>query len=153
MIVIVLYPYAAYWSTWLRALLKPSQETTHFLLTHFSWLWWIVNNVGFIQDTVMRAVYFCKCDHWINCHGHRLMPMVSFLAYARACGEWNWKWTSYSWKWSPRILHIISALVCCFEPRVQVSTPRPLPPLFLPPPLLFKHLESMAAMRKSAPGP
>ena len=51
---------AAYWSTWFKLLVKPSQETTHYLLTHFSWLWYIVNNVGFIQNTVMRAVYFCK---------------------------------------------------------------------------------------------
>ena len=50
----------AHWSTWLISMIKPSQETTHFLLTHFSWLWWIVNNVGFIQDRVTRAVYFCK---------------------------------------------------------------------------------------------
>ena len=54
------FGHVAHWSTWFKTLLKPSQETTHFLLTHFSWLWWIVNNVGFIQDTVMRAVYFCK---------------------------------------------------------------------------------------------
>ena len=32
----------------------------HYLLTHYSWLWWIVNNVGFIRDPLMRVVYDCE---------------------------------------------------------------------------------------------
>ena len=51
---------AAHWGTWVKSLIKPSQDTLHYLLTHFSWVWWIVNNVEFIQNPIMRAVYFCK---------------------------------------------------------------------------------------------
>ena len=31
----------------------------HYLLTNFNWLWWIVNNVEFIRDPLMRVVYNC----------------------------------------------------------------------------------------------
>lgn len=47
----------AYWSTWLSQLLRPSPETQHYLLNHFSWFWYIVNNVEFINDYLLRAVY------------------------------------------------------------------------------------------------
>jgi hypothetical protein len=50
----------ASWWTWFTSLIAPSEQTKHFLLTHFNWFWWIINNVPFITNRVMRAVYFCK---------------------------------------------------------------------------------------------
>nr|AAF93168.1 cyclooxygenase [Gersemia fruticosa] len=50
------------WSTWFKALIAPSEETKHFILTHFKWFWWIVNNVPFIRNTVMKAAYFSRTD-------------------------------------------------------------------------------------------
>ncbi|XP_028414403.1 prostaglandin G/H synthase 2-like isoform X2 [Dendronephthya gigantea] len=50
------------WSTWFYSLIAPSEESKHFILTHFNWFWWIVNNVPFIRNTVMKAAYFSRTD-------------------------------------------------------------------------------------------
>ena len=57
---------AAYWSSWLKEKIRPTPDTMHYLLTHFSWLWWIVNNVGFIRDPLMRVVYHCELRQSTN---------------------------------------------------------------------------------------
>ncbi|XP_067165411.1 prostaglandin G/H synthase 1 isoform X2 [Apteryx mantelli] len=41
--------------TRLRALLKPSPAVFHFVLTHFKWLWDVIN-ATFVRDTLMRLV-------------------------------------------------------------------------------------------------
>lgn len=52
--VLRLCPTAELW-TRLRDLLKPSPAFYHFVLTHFRWLWDIINST-FIRDTLMRLV-------------------------------------------------------------------------------------------------
>lgn len=47
----------AHWSTWFSSLIKPSTETVHYMLTHYKWLWTIVNNVEFLRDSFLRAVF------------------------------------------------------------------------------------------------
>lgn len=39
----------------MRHLLKPSPNVVHYILTHFHWLWDIINNT-FLQDVLMRLV-------------------------------------------------------------------------------------------------
>ncbi|NXG33350.1 PGH1 synthase, partial [Dromaius novaehollandiae] len=47
--------------TWLRALLKPSPAVFHFVLTHFKWLWDIIN-VTFVRDMLMRLVLTARAS-------------------------------------------------------------------------------------------
>ncbi|KAG7490924.1 prostaglandin G/H synthase 1-like [Solea senegalensis] len=42
-------------------MLKPSPAAVHYLLTHFRWLWYVVNN-SFLQDTIMRIVLTIRSD-------------------------------------------------------------------------------------------
>lgn len=42
--------------------LKPSPDTTHYLMTHYTWLWSLVNNIGFLRNAVMRKVYTLRSD-------------------------------------------------------------------------------------------
>ena len=69
----------AYWGTWLHNLFKPSPGTMHYLLTHFSWIWAIVNNVGFINDYIMTKVYTSKSHDiaFVGSHMRLLMLEVS----------------------------------------------------------------------------
>ncbi|KAG7490925.1 prostaglandin G/H synthase 1-like [Solea senegalensis] len=50
-------------SLWTRVylMLKPSPAAVHYLLTHFRWLWYVVNN-SFLQDTIMRIVLTIRSD-------------------------------------------------------------------------------------------
>ncbi|XP_077441502.1 prostaglandin G/H synthase 1-like [Vanacampus margaritifer] len=41
--------------TRVRDLLKPGPDTVHYILTHFHWLWDVINNT-FLQDVLMRLV-------------------------------------------------------------------------------------------------
>lgn len=41
--------------TRVRLMLKPSPSAVHYILTHFQWFWYLVNN-SFLQDTIMRLV-------------------------------------------------------------------------------------------------
>ncbi|XP_060744604.1 prostaglandin G/H synthase 2a [Tachysurus vachellii] len=43
-------------STWIKSILKPSPSTVHNLLTHYKWIWDIINNVSFLRNTLMRYV-------------------------------------------------------------------------------------------------
>ena len=52
--------YLASWKTWFASFFKIREETKHYILTHFTWFWWIANNVNFIRDPVMKAAYLCK---------------------------------------------------------------------------------------------
>ena len=52
----------AYWSTWLSSLIRPSTETLHYLLTHYEWLWNIVNNMEFLRDRFLKAVFKRKIN-------------------------------------------------------------------------------------------
>jgi hypothetical protein len=52
--------YLASWKTWFASFFQISEQTKHYILTHFTWFWWIVNNVNFIRDPVMKAAYLCK---------------------------------------------------------------------------------------------
>ncbi|NXA49871.1 PGH1 synthase, partial [Nothocercus julius] len=47
--------------TWLRTLLKPSPAFYHFILTHFQWLWDIIN-ATFVRDTLMRLVLTARAN-------------------------------------------------------------------------------------------
>ena len=47
----------AYWSTWFSNLIRPSTETVHYMLTHYKWLWTIINNVEFLRDSFLRAMF------------------------------------------------------------------------------------------------
>ncbi|XP_049619146.1 prostaglandin G/H synthase 1 isoform X1 [Syngnathus scovelli] len=47
--------------TWLGLMLKPSPELTHYLLTHFQWLWDLVNN-SFLRDTFMRFMLTVRSE-------------------------------------------------------------------------------------------
>ena len=60
------FPYNAHtwttiatWGTWFKSLIRPGSETVHYILTHFNWLWSIVNNVGFLRNYVIGKVYLC----------------------------------------------------------------------------------------------
>ncbi|XP_026790716.2 prostaglandin G/H synthase 2a [Pangasianodon hypophthalmus] len=43
-------------STWIKSILKPGPNTVHYLLTHFKWIWDIINNVSFLRNALMRYV-------------------------------------------------------------------------------------------------
>ncbi|XP_062872317.1 prostaglandin G/H synthase 2a [Trichomycterus rosablanca] len=43
-------------STWIGSVLKPSPNTVHHLLTHYRWMWDILNNISFLRDALMRYV-------------------------------------------------------------------------------------------------
>nr|XP_002127674.1 prostaglandin G/H synthase 2 isoform X1 [Ciona intestinalis] len=45
-----------YLSTRIKKWIKPSKSTTHYILTHFKWVWTIVNNVSWLRKTLMKAV-------------------------------------------------------------------------------------------------
>ncbi|KAG7221314.1 hypothetical protein INR49_017381 [Caranx melampygus] len=47
--------------TRVRLMLKPSPSMVHYVLTHFQWLWYLVNN-SFLQDTIMRLVLTVRSD-------------------------------------------------------------------------------------------
>lgn len=46
--------------TWIKASLKPSPNTVHYLLTHFKGFWNIINSVSFLRDAIMRYVLTCE---------------------------------------------------------------------------------------------
>lgn len=52
----------AEFSTWLSSVLKPSPNTVHHLLTHYRWMWDILNNVRFLRDALMRYVLTCTSN-------------------------------------------------------------------------------------------
>lgn len=37
-----------------------SADTKHFVLTHFSWMWWIINNVSFLREGAMKRVVMSR---------------------------------------------------------------------------------------------
>lgn len=43
-------------STRIRSILKPSPNTVHHFLTHYKWMWNIINNISFLRDAIMRYV-------------------------------------------------------------------------------------------------
>ncbi|NXD09227.1 PGH1 synthase, partial [Nothocercus nigrocapillus] len=47
--------------TWLRTLLKPSPAFYHFILTHFQWLWDVIN-ATFVRDMLMRLVLTARAN-------------------------------------------------------------------------------------------
>lgn len=55
---------AEFW-TRLRDLLKPSPAFFHFILTHFTGLWDIINST-FIRDTLMRLVLTGEGLKWVS---------------------------------------------------------------------------------------
>ncbi|XP_033732578.1 prostaglandin G/H synthase 2-like [Pecten maximus] len=42
--------------------LKPSPDTSHYLLTHYDWLWNFVNSVDFLRKAVMKKVYTMRSN-------------------------------------------------------------------------------------------
>lgn len=52
--------FTAEFLTWVKASLKPSPNTVHYILTHFKGLWNIVNNLSFLRNALMRYVLTCK---------------------------------------------------------------------------------------------
>ena len=56
----------AYWSSWFSEMVRPSSETVHYILTHYGWLWGIVNNVGFIRDAFISSVFRSKSHIMIS---------------------------------------------------------------------------------------
>lgn len=50
----LVFPAAEFW-TRVRHFLKPSPNVVHYILTHFHWLWDIINNT-FLRDVLMRLV-------------------------------------------------------------------------------------------------
>uniref|UniRef100_A0A8C9UX62 Prostaglandin G/H synthase 1 n=1 Tax=Scleropages formosus TaxID=113540 RepID=A0A8C9UX62_SCLFO len=49
-----------FWS-WVRQQLKPSPDVVHYILTHFKWLWDIVNQT-FLRDVFMRLVFTVRSN-------------------------------------------------------------------------------------------
>uniref|UniRef100_H2ZG05 prostaglandin-endoperoxide synthase n=1 Tax=Ciona savignyi TaxID=51511 RepID=H2ZG05_CIOSA len=45
-----------YLSTRIKSWVKPAKSTSHYLLTHFKPLWWIVNNVTWLRRSMMQFV-------------------------------------------------------------------------------------------------
>ncbi|XP_076833033.1 prostaglandin G/H synthase 2a [Brachyhypopomus gauderio] len=43
-------------STWIASMLKPNPNTVHYILTHYKWIWDIINNISFLRDAIMRYV-------------------------------------------------------------------------------------------------
>ncbi|KAF5894672.1 prostaglandin G/H synthase 2-like, partial [Clarias magur] len=48
--------------TWLKVSLKPTPNTVHYILTHFRAFWKILNNIPFLQDSVMRYVLTSRAN-------------------------------------------------------------------------------------------
>ncbi|AEV80364.1 prostaglandin G/H synthase 2 [Cercopithecine betaherpesvirus 5] len=48
--------------TRIKLLLKPTPDTVHYVLTHFPTLWWIVNNVPFLRNAVMRYILLTRSE-------------------------------------------------------------------------------------------
>lgn len=48
-------PFPAEFWTWVHDTLKPSPSSVHYLLTHFTWLWSVVNRT-FLRSLLMRVV-------------------------------------------------------------------------------------------------
>uniref|UniRef100_A0A4W3KAM7 Prostaglandin G/H synthase 2 n=1 Tax=Callorhinchus milii TaxID=7868 RepID=A0A4W3KAM7_CALMI len=42
--------------TWVKLSLKPSPNTVHYILTHYSGLWNFINSISFLRDAIMRYV-------------------------------------------------------------------------------------------------
>lgn len=55
-------------STWIKSNLKPSPNTVHYLLTHYKWIWDLINNISFLRNTLMRYVLTCMPNYifWVN---------------------------------------------------------------------------------------
>lgn len=56
----VLSFFAAELLTRIKLFLKPTPNTVHYILTHFKGVWNIVNNIPFLQNTIMKYVLTCK---------------------------------------------------------------------------------------------
>uniref|UniRef100_UPI00398F3D4B prostaglandin G/H synthase 1-like n=1 Tax=Pristiophorus japonicus TaxID=55135 RepID=UPI00398F3D4B len=50
-----------FWSR-VRKFLKPSSRFMHHALTHYKWLWYIINNFSFVSDTLMRLVLTVRAN-------------------------------------------------------------------------------------------
>ncbi|KAM9469372.1 prostaglandin G/H synthase 2a [Clarias gariepinus] len=49
-------------STWIRSIVKPKPNTVHYLLTHFQWIWDIINNISFLRNALMRYVLTSRAN-------------------------------------------------------------------------------------------
>ncbi|MEE6496298.1 hypothetical protein FKM82_002293 [Ascaphus truei] len=73
--------------TWLKVTLKPTPNTVHYILTHFKGIWNIINNIPFLQNTIMGYVLTSR-SHLIdspptyNSHyGYKSWEAYSNLSY------------------------------------------------------------------------
>ncbi|XP_066533813.1 prostaglandin G/H synthase 2a [Hoplias malabaricus] len=49
-------------STRIKSFLKPSPNLVHHILTHYKWIWDIINNISFIRDAIMRYVLTSRAN-------------------------------------------------------------------------------------------
>jgi len=48
--------------TRIRSTLKPSPDNVHYILTHYKWIWDIINNISYLRDAIMSYVLTCKLN-------------------------------------------------------------------------------------------
>lgn len=48
--------------TRIKLTLKPRPSIVHYILTHYKWIWDIINNISFLRDAIMRYVLTCKLN-------------------------------------------------------------------------------------------
>ncbi|APT40274.1 Rh10 [macacine betaherpesvirus 3] len=48
--------------TRIKLFLKPDPDTVYYTLTHFSTIWWLVNNIPFLRHAVMRYILTSRSD-------------------------------------------------------------------------------------------
>ncbi|KAL6471599.1 hypothetical protein MHYP_G00202490 [Metynnis hypsauchen] len=49
-------------STRIKSFLKPSPNAVHHFLTHYKWIWDIINNISFLRNAIMRYVLTSRSD-------------------------------------------------------------------------------------------
>ncbi|AAP50751.1 rh10 [macacine betaherpesvirus 3] len=49
-------------TTRIKLFLKPDPDTVYYTLTHFSTIWWLVNNIPFLRHAVMRYILTSRSD-------------------------------------------------------------------------------------------
>lgn len=83
-----LLPTAELW-TRVRHFLKPGPNSVHYILTHFHWLWDVINNT-FLRDVLMRLV-LTGLSSWP--HIHRCIITVSNGFFLHLFGlQWGPTW-------------------------------------------------------------
>lgn len=46
--------------TWIKSTLKPAPSVVHHILTHYKWIWDLINNISYLRNSIMSYILTCK---------------------------------------------------------------------------------------------